>query len=285
LDDRWRLSQILATQALGALTVGDPKAGRAAAEEGRELAEAIGDRLDSRRCRWCLGLAQAIEGELAGAAAQFAEVVAEAEVAHDAVYKAQGLSFQGMVLAHQGDTGAARATAEAAIEAAAELGAIATGNAYVALAWAALAAGDIGTALRAADQAWRRHSGLPTTAALGRVVNAQAALAGGDLLAARRWADDAVASATGYVLMQALSARAGVAIAQGEQEQAERDAHDALPLAAEIKAYLFIPDTVECLASLAGQAGSHREAARRFGAADSIRQRTGVVRFKVWDAG
>ena len=44
-------------------------------------------------------------------------------------------------------------------------------------------------------------------------------------------------------------------------------------------------DTLECLATLAGDAGSHREAARLFGAAAAIRQRMGVVRFKVWDAG
>jgi DNA-binding CsgD family transcriptional regulator len=36
---------------------------------------------------------------------------------------------------------------------------------------------------------------------------------------------------------------------------------------------------------LAGANGSHREAARLFGAAHGIRQRMGAVRFKVWDAG
>ncbi len=71
LDDRWRLSQILAWQALAALTAGDPIAGRAAAEEGRDLAEAIGDRSNSRVCRWCLGTAETWQGDQAGAAAQF----------------------------------------------------------------------------------------------------------------------------------------------------------------------------------------------------------------------
>ena len=76
-----------------------------------------------------------------------------------------------------------------------------------------------------------------------------------------------------------------MAIAAGEPEQAERDAHDALTCAAEIKAYLLIPDILECLAALAGQDDSHREAARLFGAAHAIRQRMGAVRFKVCDAG
>ena len=46
-----------------------------------------------------------------------------------------------------------------------------------------------------------------------------------------------------------------------------------------------VSDILECLAALAGEAGSHREAARLFGAAAAIRQRMGAVRFKVWDAG
>ena len=114
---------------------------------------------------------------------------------------------------------------------------------------------------------------------------AQAALARGDLIAARRWADDAVATTTGWHLSVALTTRARVAIAQGEPEQAERDAHEALAVAAGTRAYTGAPDTLECLAALAVDAGSHREAARLFGAAQAIRQRIGQVRFKIFDAG
>jgi DNA-binding CsgD family transcriptional regulator len=85
--------------------------------------------------------------------------------------------------------------------------------------------------------------------------------------------------------MLALSVRARVAIAQGEPDQAERDAHDALAIAASMQSYLDTSDTLECLAALAGDGGSHREAARLFGAAHAIRQRIGAVRFKIWDAG
>ena len=83
----------------------------------------------------------------------------------------------------------------------------------------------------------------------------------------------------------ALTVRARVAIAAGEPDQAERDAHDALTCAAGIKAYLLIPDILECLAALAGQDGSHREAAPLFSAAEAIRLRMGSVRFKIYDAG
>ena len=44
IGDGWRLSQILSWQAFGAVMAGDPIAVRAAAEEGRDLADAIGDR-------------------------------------------------------------------------------------------------------------------------------------------------------------------------------------------------------------------------------------------------
>jgi predicted ATPase len=225
--DPWRLSQILAWQARGAIAAGDPIAARAIAEEGRDLAEAIGDRFDSRQCRWCLGAAQMISGDLAGAAAQFAELVAEAEAAHDEIWRVAGLAGQGLALARQGDTSAARAAAEAAIEAAAELGGLARVG-YVALATAALAAGDVDTALDATEAGWQHIGVLPANAALGRYLGAQAALAGGDLIAARQWADDAMSTATGWWLMVALTTRARVAIAQGEPDQGERDAHDAL---------------------------------------------------------
>ena len=120
---------------------------------------------------------------------------------------------------------------------------------------------------------------------LQRVLSAEAALAGGDLVAARRWADDAVSTTTGCVPVGRADDARPRGDRAGEPDQAERDAHDALACAAEIEAYLCIPDILECLAALAGEAGSHREAARLFGAAEGIRQRMGAVRFKIYDAG
>jgi predicted ATPase/class 3 adenylate cyclase/DNA-binding CsgD family transcriptional regulator len=284
VGDRLRLSQILTYQAAAALVAGDPLGIRATGEEGRDIAEAIGDRFNWRQCRYCLGSAQAFQGDLAGAAAQFGEVAAEAEAAHDEMGRVLSLAGQSVALAHQGEAGAARATADAAVEAAPELGGLAAGNAYWALAFTALAAGDAATARDATEKAGQHWSVLPAMAAVGRTLEAQAALAGGDLLAARRCADDAVTTTTGWWLMLALTTRARVAIAAGEPEQAERDAQHSLTCAAGIKAYLFIPDMLECLAVLAGDADSHREAVRLVGAAEAIRLRMGAVRLKVYDA-
>ena len=80
----------------------------------------------------------------------------------------------------------------------------------------------------------------------------------GDLIAARRWADQAVSTTAGWHRSHAKT-RARVAIAQGEPEQAERDLHDALGCVASAGAYLGLAGILECLAQLAGEAGSHRE--------------------------
>jgi DNA-binding CsgD family transcriptional regulator len=225
-----------------------------------------------------------MQGELAGAVVQFDELIGEAEAAHDGFYRALSLSGQGIALAFQGDVAAARAAADAAVDAASELGGIAVGNAYLALIAAALVAGDAAAAQDATEMVWQHHDLQPATRAIGRAIAAQAALAGGDLVAARRLVDDALTKSTGWYLIAALTTRARVAIAQREPEQAERDVHSAFAIATELKAYLYIPDALECLAALAKDAGSHREATRLAGAAHGMRQLMGSVRLKVWDA-
>jgi len=87
LGDPWRLSQILTCQAVLAFAAGDPIALRAAGQEGGDLADAIGDRFNARRCRWCLGVIEVFTGDLAGAVALFAAVAEEAEAAHDEIWR------------------------------------------------------------------------------------------------------------------------------------------------------------------------------------------------------
>lgn len=172
-------------------------------------------------------------GELAAAAAQFGEVVDEAEASQEVLHKANSLQGLAFALAYQGELSAARAAADAALEAA-ELGEYFAGMGYSALTTAALAAGDVQTAQHASEAAWRNLSlALPLSAAVQRAFNAQAALAGGDLSAARRWCDDAVQSMTGHHLAMALATCARIAVAEGKREEAERDAHKALACAAE----------------------------------------------------
>jgi predicted ATPase/class 3 adenylate cyclase/DNA-binding CsgD family transcriptional regulator len=285
VDDQWRLSEILALQAREAHVAGDLLGLRAAAEEGRDLADAIGDGFNSHVCRFYLAAVQQFSGDLAGAAAQFGEVAAEAEAAHDEIWRLTSLAGRSGALTYQGEAAAGRAAAEAILEGGAGLGGRWAAYGQVMSGFAALAAGDFAAAHEAREAALQRPivaSGQ--VAALQRIWNAEAALADRDLAAARRWADEAVSTTTGWWLMSALSTRARVAIAQGEPEQAERDAHDALACAAELGAHHGVPDVLECLAVLAGDGASHREAARLFGAAHGLRQRMGSVRFKIYDA-
>ena len=286
LGDALRLSHVLSVEALVAVLTGDMISRQGAAEEGCDLAEAIGYRAGLIRCHYCLGLSQLAQGDTAGAVAHFSTMYGVAEAGHYTNFQKYALAGESMALALQGEAVAARAAANDALEGADEFGDITAGLAYTSLGVAALAAGDTATAQSATGAACQHATNVPpSSAALFRTFGAQAALASGNPVAARCAADQAVMIATGCYSAWALTTRARVAIAQDQLDQAERDAHDALTCAAGLDAYLFVSDTLECLAAVAGDIGSHREAARLFGGAHAIRQRTGAVRFKVWDAG
>ncbi len=285
IGDQWRLSQVLALEAQGATIAGDPLAARAAAEEGGHLADAIGDGSNSRQCRFWLGLAQGANGDLAGAEKQLSEVISEAAAAHDEIWRLSSLGSRGVILAYQGHAADARAAAEATLEGAAEIGDVLVGMGYHVLTLAALAAGDGAGAHEAGEAAWKHISVAGEMGAMWRYWGGEAALAGGDLAVARSWADEAVSATKGIYLSWALTGRARVLLAAGDSKQAESDARDALARAAENEARICVPDILEILADLAGKSGSHHEAARLFGAAQGIRQRINVVRFKIYDNG
>ena len=144
-----------------------------------------------------------------------------------------------------------------------------------------LAAGDVALGADAAEVGWHLVGELEGTASINSVYVAQLELARGDLAGARRRADSAIGVVGGCTLGVVLRTRARIAIAERKPEEAGRDAHDALSTSAEVGAYLGVPDILDILAGLAGDADSHREAARLFGAADGIRQRTGEVRWRM----
>ena len=283
--DTWRLSQVLWWQARAAITAGEPRAALEAGAEGYRLADEIGDHFISRMCRfWGIGTARWMQAELTAAAAQFSELVTEAEAAHDPFGQVAALSHLAHTLAYLGDTNAARAAAATAVELGAEFGGFAEGFGYAALARAELAAGDVAAATDASEVARQRMSAHPVPGANVNPI-AEIALARGDLAAARRHADEVVALASGVNLAVALIGRTRVAIAQGESGQAERDAHNAIVVAVAVDSHAATADALECLAGLACEADGHREAARLFGAADALRRRLGAVRFKVYDDG
>ncbi|OBK31027.1 transcriptional regulator [Mycobacterium asiaticum] len=283
LGDRWRLTQILTWQAYGAFYAGDPVTGHAASQEGQLLAEEIGDQFNARSCRWTLGLAQMMKGDLAEAITQFHAVTADADAAHDVLFRWGSRLALSNALALRGDTDGAKAAAHASLAAAADLWPYNEGFSYAVLATAAVASGDVAAAAQASEAAQQRLSVQGELAGANTNPMAEVALARGDLVTAGRWADQEVAASAGWHLARALTTRARIAIAKSEPDQAERDAHKALVCAAEHAAHLAVPDILECLGRLDADGLSHRDATRLFGAAHEIRRRLGSVRFKVYD--
>ena len=210
-------------------------------------------------------------------------MIDEATTADDLMNRLDGLAVQGFTMSLLGDSRGARASADAALQDSSELVDYSAGIAYTAIGVACLAGGDA-TAARQAYEAALERTGTDPQQAGTYAWSALAPLACGDLAAARRWADDVVSLAKGGYSSLALTTRARVAIAQGELKQAERDTRSALAHAVRSGTLLGLPDTLECIADLAADAGRHREAGQLFGAADAIRQRTGQVRFKIRQA-
>lgn len=278
-DDLAALSQLRSYECFATAAAGEPIAAQAAGEEGRDLADAVGDSFMSRYSRTFLGSALAQQGKLAESISVARSLVEEARAAGDRPMEAFGLMTVAQTLAFTGDAAVARETAEAALETAAILGGFHEDSAYAALAAAALAAGDVEAARHACDEAWQHTYPLKELLTRCMLPMAEAALGCGDLITARRWADDTVAVAPGFQRMVALTARARVAMAQGEPQRAETDLHDAVAVAERIGGYLYLPDALDCLAALA--AGTNPEhAARLLAAAEGMVQRFGKVRFK-----
>lgn len=283
-DDKWRLTQLLGWRAYAATIAGDPVSIYSVAEEGRRIADAIGNHFASWACRAWLGWADMYSGDLAHAAARFDQILAEVEAVSDLAWRFTSLHGQIFLRAHQGDVRRARDAAADALEPAEQLGGFYPGFRRSALGIAHLAGGDLDACARECGTALEILSVQPS--ARGDVVYplAEVALARGDLTAARRVADEAVSATKGWHLATALRTRARIALALGELESAERDAHAALAHAANLNAYLNVADTLECLGRLAAVEESYSEAARLLGAAEAMRGRTGEVRFTVYDS-
>ncbi|MGZ4512084.1 MAG: ATP-binding protein, partial [Mycobacterium sp.] len=84
--DSWWLGQTLALEAMNALLFGEPVAVPAAAEEALRVADRIGDKFVSRQCRYVLGWAQILRGDLTKALTQLREVDHESTAARAAMF-------------------------------------------------------------------------------------------------------------------------------------------------------------------------------------------------------
>lgn len=284
IGDKRRLNQILGWRAYSAFVAGDPTGIRAAAAEGRDLADSISNYASLRQFLWLLALAQMINGDLDAAIFQFRHLASEAGAARDFTWRTINLISLARSLAYQGEAKAAVGTARKALDATVQLGPWYRGLGFAALATAAISAGDVDLADTAISAGFPAIDAHPELAARISDYAAEAALAKGDLPKASRSADAAVSSTTGWHLAKALTTRARIAMAQGGFAQAERDIHEALTQSLKVQAFLGVPDCLELLAVLAGHSNANTQAARLFGAADAIRQASGERRFPHYDA-
>lgn len=285
LGDQWRLGQTKMWSGYVAIGSGDPIRARADADEGLSLADATGDGFTARECRTWRALSFLFQGDLTAAVADSRTVTVEAQTVYDGIAQVLGSMSMALALAYQGDSVGARAAIEAGLEVSAALGGFDADVAHSVLARTAIAAGDLATAAAACEEAWRVRKAGRESIILSFTPLAATALASGDLVAARRWADETVAKNTGWHQMVAHVERARVAIALGELDLAERDAHDALSIGTEIESMLVAADALECLAELAITGDSLSQAARLYGAAQAIRERHGIARFRIYRDG
>lgn len=283
LNDSWMLSQTLAWQAYAACVAGDLIEARTGCAEGRRLAEAIGDWYSSRQCRLTLSLVSMLEGELASAIEEIRSVKDDAGAALDLSRWVVAMFTEAYMLTRHGEWNTARSMCETALAGGPDFGPIFEGLGYAQLALATLASGDVIAAARASESA-RQMLGVGIQLATNRFMLAEVNLAQGDLIAARRLVDEAISAAPRWYLALFLTIRARVAITLDEPDKAEHDAHGALSYATEYGIRLGLPDTIEVLADLAGRAESRPEAARLLGAAEAMRQRSGEVRFTVYQS-
>ncbi len=283
--DRSKLCYALCCLAVAMNVAGQPIASQLAAEEGRDVADAVGDGFVSRHCRVWLAVALGWRGGVTAANAVLRGLGEEAHAAGERMLELFALVDEGQVLACQGDAAAARAKINKARETSAAMGGFHEDTVYALSAYAALAAGDAAAAKAACEEAIAHTVAQRTLYLRALTPMTEALLACDELTAARRWADDTVVMTVGTYRMNALVARAHVAMAQGESDQAERDSHDALALVADTGAILRLPEALEVLGWSACGEGKHRHAARLFGAAETIRAAMDVIRWPVYARG
>lgn len=264
-----------------AMGEGDPVRTCSVGEQARSLADATGDGYLSRTCGWFLGLGHTFQGNLDTSVDLLSGVIAEAAAMRDILSECAARVILANTLAYRGDTDSALDNVHAAIDlVTADANPAHAGIAYASLAFVNLSAGNLTTAGPASDSATRSYGPSQAGSILDPNMAAQIAWLQGDLDTARCLADAAVSVTGGGYRAMALTTRYHIAVAHSDLEQAERDAYDALSTAASVGAFLFVPDALECVASL--PAIRDQEAARLFGAADAARRRMATVRFSIY---
>jgi len=256
------------------------------------MARASGDRHFLISVVIIAGLTELIQGRLADAAQLFDTAVADSRQDEDALLWIALLGRAG-VATFRGDFAAVQAAvseSQAATQGtdAAEMSVRMVGpTARLILGWMELAGGD---AARARDAIAPLVDAIRATpmsryAVVPLVVLADAQLALDAREDAEASLDEATvlarAGALTWVLGRVARISAELRVRQGDLQQAESLAHEALTLAREAGDQLGLVDALELLARLATEQESAKEAVRLWAAAESLRVELGYVRFPI----
>ena len=241
------------------------------------------------------GVTALVQGRLADAAQLLETVVADGRETNDINY-VSGLQFLAMVAVFRGDFAGTRARLAESLAAAETMEAEARdtigvdGLSRFVLGWMQLACGEAAQAkdgLKPLADALRSFL-LPRWAALPLVLLAEARLALGALEEAAANLEEATtlarAGALTWLLGRAGRVRAELRVREGNLEEAESLALEALSHAHAAGDQLGLVDALDLLARLAALQDSHKEATRLWAAANSQRSELGYVRFPVEQA-
>lgn len=277
--DESLLCDIRSYQAFACHAMGLPATSRAAAEEGRDIADKLGYGFMSRHCRIWLGVAMGYLDDIKGGHAVLDTVVEDSQEAGEHLLTLIAIIIRAQYEAVLGDVEAARSTLESARAKSVSMGGLHDDAYHCSRAYIAAVSGDPAESRDAAEMAVRAAAPHRIFFVKRVVPMAEALMELGDLAGARRWVDELVEHAPNAHQMDALIVRSAVTFAQGEADQSERDAHAALAISAQTTAQYRISAAFDCLGLLSVADGNEQKAARLFGAAAGIRTRTGEVRF------
>ena len=285
--DRWAVAHALWWQAFYCVrNLNEP----ARAEPLLAELEEMGGRAGNIGClRWndvVIGIAAWYEGRAGEARAAMERAVAGAHECNDPLLEAYAVGFLSDALIALGDyEGAGAVMLRTAVRLRRALDVCREGFVEFGLARLALARGDLVEAASqtAALAGITRQAGLPILIEWLCQLEGRIALERGDLTKARSAFDElSSVTETGGVpwnLAAAHHVRGLLARAEGDRTAAEDFYHHALALQNRHGFRGAATETLEALASLAGAADAHGEAARLFGAAQSLRLATGQIRW------
>jgi predicted ATPase/DNA-binding CsgD family transcriptional regulator len=285
VGDQRSLAEGLATRGVAAAMAGRPVSALCAFDEASAVAAECGHDLVTRYCRLWRAVATMLAGEVRTAIPSFVEIERDAAEQHDSTQLMIALTFHAYGSSLAGHHEDAQELIATLATFASENGTtFATIGADLVRGVSALASGDVPDACAAFDRAHAYFEFVPAAAQLLLPGCIDCELYAGHLDVALRRADDAIARTRGVGGAAHAAALLGAARAYRRTDrfdQAVSRAFDALGMQHQAAHQSGLVDTLEFLAQTFAESERYEDAARLLGAASTVREGAGLVRFGV----